>query len=531
MATTPGDINRWFILTTVMGGTFLSHLDNSAVNIALPHIMVSFGATVQQAKWVITAAMLTAAVAMPTTGWLARRIGFGPTFLLSLSVFVAGAAFSTLSWNLWSLIAARVFQSLGSGTIQAISMAIVTRTFPLGERGQAMGVWGAGIMVGSALGPASGGFFTDWFGWRSIFAVNVPVGLMLLLAGAIVLPRDRTTTALPFDWLGFLSFATFAVAMLLTVDNGQEQGWTSTVILSGAALSLGALLLFLVQEWESPAPMMPFRLFQRRDFVLALILSSFRSLALFGPVFLIPLFLQRVQGRDALDAGLLIVPSALSMVFTMPIAGALADRAGGRWPTVAGFALSALCISLFGWLDPLTTSWEIAHIQTWRGIGMALIIAPLNTIAMNAVRHDDAGYASWMLNVAQRYSGAVSVAVLSLLLHRWQTFEVDRMGGSRVLGESPNLGLVYEAHALGYSRRESATVARAVLRVGVTTAATTIAYQKLFLASGLFALLGVVPALLLSPRKASGPAAASHEPASPAAASQQPAGARAQGAR
>ncbi|MBI4084116.1 MAG: DHA2 family efflux MFS transporter permease subunit [Candidatus Lambdaproteobacteria bacterium] len=518
MATAPGSANRMLILITAMIGGFLAVLDSTTVNIALPNIMTTYGVNVQQAKWVTTAAMLTAAATVPATGWLGRRLGYGPVFMLALTIYIAGATVCSISWSLESLVTARIFQSMGSGMIQPTGLTIITRTFPSSERGKAIGIWGIGQMVGSTMGPTAGGFLVEYFGWRSIFWINVPTGLMLILLASVTLPRDRDAQHLPFDWVGYLSFATFLIGFLLTVDNGDEEGWTSTIIFFGAGTTLVAIVLFISVEWDSPHPLMPLRLFRHWNFALAMILNNLRSLALHGATFLVPLFVQRVQGRDAMHTGLLLMPGSVAMVVMMPIAGALTDRIGGKWPTAFGFLLSAFSLFQYASLDPATGSWDIMVAQVWRGIGLALINAPVITIGLNAIPREDAGHGAWMLNLTQRYGGALTIGMLSLLLNRQTIIQGELMGrGAMITQDLPSstgsrhwssadarsgYDVVLAAKQLGFNRKEAKAAAAAVLRSRVRIAATAIAYQNLFLISATIAMIGIMLSLLIrTPRQ------------------------------
>jgi len=501
MATTPSTVNRWFILGTVMVGSFLSSLDMTATNIAIPSIMTSFGANVQQVQWVRTSTMLTGAAAMPATGWLARRIGYGPLFMAALLLFILGSALSASSWNLQSLIFGRVVQAIGAGSIQPTSMAILTRTFPTGERGRAIGIWGFGHMMGPMLGPTTGGLMIEWFGWRSIYLINVPLGSLMVLVTSVTLPRDRDARDLPFDFRGYLAFATFIIVFLLTVDQGNKLGWGHTYIQLGVALAIASLLFFIALEWDSPHPVMPFRLFQYRDFVLALFLNLFRALGLWGASFLVPLFLQQVTGRTPMQTGLLMLPAAITVAVVMPFSGSLTDRFGGRVPATLGFVLSSWAMYQFTAIDFLTPTWVIVMAQVTRGLAQGFIVTPSTTTGMNAIPREDAGYGSWMLQLSQRYGGAFAIAMLSMFLHSRTTVHMDRLGDSRLMEAGPDPTLVAQATHLGYSRMDADSAALAMARRQVRSAASTFAYQNIFYGLSLIALLGIIPAMMIARKR------------------------------
>ena len=255
-----------------MAGTFMSILDVTMVNLALPHIMTSLQTDVQKVKWVVTALMLTAAVSMPPTGWLGRRFGYERIYIFSLMVFTVGAGLCSVAWDLPSLVIFRIIEAVGGGIMQPVGMAIIVRTFPVEERGRALGFWGIGAMMAPTLGPTSGGYLTDWFGWRSIFAVNVPVGVLTLFLGFwLMRGTEREEAPPPFDWQGYLALAAFLVALLLGLEEGREEGWYSTTVLFAWAVAAVAFTAFIITELTVEHPVFPFALFLRRDFALGLL--------------------------------------------------------------------------------------------------------------------------------------------------------------------------------------------------------------------------------------------------------------------
>jgi EmrB/QacA subfamily drug resistance transporter len=508
MAGSASPVNRWIILITVMVGTLMAIADSTAVNIALPYIMTAFSVGVEDVKWVTTVNMLTAAAVMPLTGWLGRRFGFGQLFLGGLALFILGATLCALSWSFASLIAFRTLQAIGAGALQPTGMAIITRVFPPAERGRAIGIWGIGAMVGPTLGPTLGGLFTELFSWRAAFMMNTPVGIVLMLLASVTLPRERDTLQVPLDWKGFIASSVFVVVFMLTVGNGEEQGWDSTPIQLGFMVTIAAFLALIVIESHEPHPLLPLRLFRSLDFSLAMILSLFRSLSLFGVVFMLPLFLQGIQGLDPLHIGLLMAPGALMMSAAMPVAGTLTDRFGGRWPAVFGIVVSTYGIFYYSNIDAMTETSAIVAGQLLRGVGVAFIMAPVTTAGMNAIAREDAGYGSSMLNMAMRYGGAHVIAVLSLALHQQVGRQTELMGTAAMAGARPAGTLVTRARALGLSRHEAVQYVRGTMRQQASKAAATIAYQNVFLAAALVAITGLIPALLLSSKGAAAKRAA-----------------------
>jgi EmrB/QacA subfamily drug resistance transporter len=446
---------------------------------------------------VLTGFLLSSAVTMPITGWLGKRIGYGVLYFASILLFTVASGLCTLSWNLDSLIAARVIQGVGAGAIQPTGMAVLTHVFPPNERGRAIGIWGVGVLLGPTLGPTTGGYLTDWFGWRSIFTVNLPIGLLTLFFSAAVLGFDRDERPPGFDWAGYGTLTLALVAGLLTLDKGGEEGWGSGIILFGAAVTAVAVLLFLALEWGAESPVVPLRLFLIKDFSLAMGLSLLRALGLFGSVFLIPLFLQTVQGRDTIDTGLMLMPGAIFVGISMPVSGMIMDRYGGRWPTVAGSILTGLSFFLYRHVDPLSSPWDIIFPQFFRGVGLALIMTPITTVGMNSVSRADTATAAWLLNINQRMGASISIAALSTLLDRGITQQMDRLGTIAGLHAPPPAEFLHALMGLGLSSGEAGAAAMAGMQRVVARAAATLTYQNLFVLAGTLMLLGILPSIFL----------------------------------
>ncbi|MEE8434431.1 MAG: DHA2 family efflux MFS transporter permease subunit [bacterium] len=494
----PDRSTRLLVLGVVTIGTFMAVMDISIVNVALPQIMTSFGVNVKQVKWVSTSFLLTTAVCVPLTGWLGRRIGLGRLFIAELVIFTIGLTLCAVAWSLDVLIAARVIEALGAGAIMTTSLAIITETFPPAERGRAIGIWGIGFMLGPALGPTSGGYLMDWFDWPAIFAINVPVGVVAIGLAFLVLDPGSKEPSLPFDWKGYFALVTFLVGGLLTMDLGQELGWSSQPIVLGIGVTAAAFLLFVALVWDGEHPVFPLRLLHNLDFAACVVLGVLRPIPLYGALFMLPLFLQNVQGRDTIDTGLLLVPAAVTTGVCMPLAGMLTDRFGPRWPTVIGVLAAAYSLYLFTVLDPMVDRWTIIYPQFWRGIGVALLMTAVNTAALNAVPPSETTTASWVLNLTLSVGGAFTIGVLGTLLHRNTQIQIDLLGAAPALAGPPSRELVHQAMRLGFSSTDAGRVAFAALLRKISRSASSLAFQHLYSVLTLLTLAALLPALLLS---------------------------------
>lgn len=409
------DRYRWVVLGIIMVGTLTIMLNTSTVNVALPQMMSAFGVNRQTIEWVSTGFMLASAVAMPLVGWLVGRAGHKAIYLAGVASFTLGSAACAFAWSYESLIAARVFSAVGAGAIQPVGMAIVANLFEPHERGRALGIWATGIMIGPALGPTLGGYLTDWFGWRSIFSTNLPPGLIALIAGALVIKRSETSAQkkIPFDWWGYTFLSIALIAGLLALSKGQEKGWHSSYITTCLSLSFSTLILFMAVESSIKHPLLDLSLFRFRNYTLSMILALFRSMGLFGSMFLLPIFLQNLTGLPPIQAGLWMMPTAVTMAFTMPMAGRMSDRFRPGLLAAGGAFLTGLSLILFGYLDPLSGPVMIIGPQVMRGLGLAFMMAPLMTVAVNAVPTEKVATASSFLNVVQRLGGSFGIAILN----------------------------------------------------------------------------------------------------------------------
>jgi EmrB/QacA subfamily drug resistance transporter len=497
---------RWLMLGIIMSGAFMAILDMSIVNVALPHMMSSFGVNRDEIEWVSTAFMLAAAVTMPLVNWLASRVGYKALYLGSLALFTAGSAACALAWSYDSLIAARVFQAVGSGSIQPIGLAVITDLFEPHERGRALGIWGVGIMVGPALGPTLGGYLTDWSSWRAIFAVNIPVGIVTILAGLAIMRTepDSERHHVPLDGWGFVFLSMALIAGLIALSNGQEKGWTSDYILVCTAVTLVGLAFFIAIETSVSHPLLDLKLFFIRNFTISILLTIFRAIGLFGGLFLLPIFLENLVGYTTIQAGLWMMPGAVVVGIMMPIAGRLTDKYSCRWLVTMGTTATGISLILYGNLDPLSGYTAIIGPQVVRGFGLAFMMTPLITAALNAVPKETVTMVSSFLSISQRVGGSFGIALLNTFVTNAAHTHAVRLGGllpaqskqfHRLALKSSSL-VFHLTHGLLPTGRLKALTAstQAILHH-----AQVLGFQNGFVFAGLFLFAGIPLALFLKP--------------------------------
>ena len=422
-----GDRGWGVPLAVLIVGMFMSVLDISIINVAIPTMQRDFAATTDEIQWVENAYSLALGVVVPVSAWMAARFGPGRVYILSLLGFAAGSALCGLAWDLNSIVAFRVLQALPGGVLPVVSLTILYKIVPPARIGAAMGMYGLGIIVAPAVGPTLGGYLVEYVDWRLIFFINVPVGILGTIAAVLLLPRFGPTPVGRFDVLGFLSVATGLVCLLLALTEGQKWGWTSYTIMILLTVGVLSLALFVVIELEVDAPLLNVRVFTHWPFTNSLLLVSVLSIGLFAVLFYIPLLLQQARGLGAFDTGLLLLPQALVMAVIMPAAGLLYDRIGPRWPAVIGLALVALGTYLLTDVNLESSTSHVVWVLVLRAVGMGLAMMPIMTGGLSAVPPNQVDGASAFNNVVQRTSAALGLAGLtSLVTYSREQFALDR---------------------------------------------------------------------------------------------------------
>lgn len=495
---------KWEVLGVVMIGTLMAALDQSIVNVSLPDIMADFGSPVNDIEWVVTGYMLAFACLMPLTAWMKEHIGYKRLYVASLVVFTLGSVLCAMAWNLPSLVAARVIQALGGGAVTPVGMAMITEVFEPHERGKAIGYWGVGVIVGPAFGPTLGGYLTHLFGWRSIFTINLPVGIIGFLLAMALLREDRPSEEAhkhPFDLWGFIFLSVFLAAFLLGLSNGEEKGWTSAPILTCWALALTGFLGFLVVEVQTPNGIMDLSLFRSPVYSACMLVVAARSVALFGGIFLLPLFLQQIMGFDEIESGLILLPGSLMIALVMPIAGKISDRFGPLWPSLAGLLGIAYFMWAYRTLDVNTSVSDVIGPTYIRGVAIALLITPVMVTALNMVPKDKAGMASSMMNLIQQVAGSVGIGILGAVLSHRMVFHQDLVA-SAFRPDSPASrlalgGIAERYHSLGLTHAQSLQGAGAAVAGHLFKMTSVAAFEDAFLLGGVIVLAAMVPALLL----------------------------------
>ena len=402
---------RWYILATVSVGTFMATLDSSIVNVALPTISGQLQADLATLQWVVTAYLLTISSLLPVFGRIADLLGRRRVFSFGFLIFTLGSILCGLAPNIWVLIGMRILQAIGASMLMANSAALIMANFPPKERGRALGLTGTVVALGSLTGPALGGILVGLLDWRSIFYINLPIGILGYLAARIILPHDHSQqNKETFDYVGAFFFTTGMISLMFAISNGQSWGWSSFPILTG--LVLGALLLglFFHTETRVKNPMIDLSMFRIRPFFIGNITGLLSFIAMFANVMLMPFYLQHVLNYSPAQVGLVMTFFPLMMMIIAPLSGHASDRIGPVILTTSGLLVTALG---FFYLSTLTTTslfWQIVPGPLLIGLGAGLFQSPNNSSVMSSVPPNKLGVAGGISALVRNVGMVIGIA-------------------------------------------------------------------------------------------------------------------------
>lgn len=407
----------WLVLLTVMVGTLLIGLDRTVVNLAVPKIIGDFGITVSTAAWIATAYIITNAVFVPVFGKLGDLFGNRIIYLWSFIGFVLVSLFAGLAWDFGSLVAFRAIQGLVGAAVYPTAMSLIAKSFvDPKSRAQALGIWSSSFAVSAVIGPLLGGYLIDNFSWRMIFYINLPIGLIGIAMVLLFLPHDRPADRGAFDWFGSILLAGAITSMVLVLDQGQNWGWLS---LSSLACYAGTVAFgWMTYLWETrhTHPLIDFKLFKNPVIVSVLSVSFLSFGGMMGAMFLLPVFAQTFLGYDAKQSGLLFVPMGLALPIFAPLGARLANSIHPRYTVSFGMLLSATAFFMLRSLDPAMSFGSFVLPLVMFGAGLGLGMAPLTNASTTAVRPNEIGMSSGLLNLARNIGGAFGIAIFGTIL-------------------------------------------------------------------------------------------------------------------
>ncbi len=511
---------KWFVLANVMVGTFMVVLDSTIVNVSLPKIMSSFGVGLSTIQWVITAYLLSMAAMLPTSGWMADKFGYKKVYFWGLFLFTFGSLLCGLSNDENTLIISRIIQGLGAGIVQPLGMAIITREFPLKQRGLALGFWAIAAAASVSFGPLIGGYLVDNFSWQLIFDVNVPIGILALVFTIVIQREFVSPNTRKFDYIGFISVIVFLPVLLYALSEGNAQtnsaGWTAPYVLACFAVSGIGFAVFLTRELTTKSPLLDLRLLADRNFGMSNLLMFLFGIGMFGSTFLLPLYLQNSLGYTALQSGAVFLPVGIIQGMFSPVSGWFADKISSKVPIILGMGLLVLSFYINSNLSFLTEHSFIMTSLYIRGLGMGLVFTPLSTLSLLTIPREKMAQASGIMNTVRQVGGSLGVALLSTILTARVNFHSQMFGGAVQSGSQAfqntthHMAYFIQQHG-GGSFATALRQSQGILMGNVSTQAFIEGINDDFLIAALISLIGFIPILLLKSKKKSMNAAMAHE--------------------
>jgi MFS transporter, DHA2 family, multidrug resistance protein len=501
---------KWFVLGNIMLGTFMAVLDSTVVNVGLPKIMASFGVGLDKIEWVITAYMLAMAVMLPTSGWIADKFGFKRIYFMGLLFFTLGSLLCGLSNDENTLIISRIIQGLGAGTIQPLGMAIITREFPVKQRGVALGFWAIAAAASVSFGPLIGGYLVDNFSWQLIFYINIPVGIIALLFTIIIQKEYINKRIKDFDYIGFLSVVIFLPVMLFALSEGNaatnSDGWSAPYILICFSVSILALAVFITHELTTKHPLLDLRLLTNYNFGFCNLILFIFSMGMFGSTFLLPLFLQNSLGYTAMQAGIVFLPVGIIQGTMSPVSGFLASKINPKFPMLLGITLLGFSFYLNSKLSFLSEHNFIMTSLYIRGFAMGITFTPLSTLSLINIPKEKMAQASAISNTIRQIAGSIGVALFTTLLVSRVSFHNQIFGNAVQTGSEEfknviaNMAYQFQSHG-GSTMAAGIKQGQGFLISHISKQAYIQGIDDDFLLAGLITILALIPTIILRTRK------------------------------
>ncbi|HVO80652.1 MAG TPA: DHA2 family efflux MFS transporter permease subunit [Terriglobales bacterium] len=416
-----GRVNPWIVTISVMLATFMEILDTTVVNVSIPHIAGNLAATIDEGTWVVTSYLVSNAIILPMSGWLANYMGRRRMLLACVAGFTAMSLCCGLATSLPMLIFFRVLQGLSGGGLQPLAQAILLESFPREKHGQAMAAFSIGILLAPILGPTFGGWITDNYSWRWIFYLNLPVGVfsLFMMSRFVFDPPYIKRAAGRVDlWgIGFLALGFGTLQVVL--DTGQRKDWLSSdYIRCFAILCVLGLVAFVIRELTTAKPVVDLRVLVDRTFSVGVFLMSMLGFLLYASLVLLPIYLQTLLGYSALDAGLALSPRGVGSLVTTPLVGYLTSKADPRRLLVFGLVLGSITMFALARLNLNAGYYDILWPQVLQGVALSFLFIPLLAASMSRIAKEKMGNATSIFNLMRNIGGSTGIAVMTTFLAR-----------------------------------------------------------------------------------------------------------------
>jgi len=438
-------VNPWVVTFSVMLATFMEILDTTVVNVSIPHIAGNLASTNEEGTWVVTSYLVSNAIILPISGWLANHIGRKRLLLTCVAGFTLTSLCCGLATSLWQLILFRVLQGLTGGGLQPLAQAILLETFPKERHGHAMAAFGIGILLAPILGPTLGGWITDNYSWRWIFYLNLPIGIVsLFLMNRFVFDPHyvkRGDGKVDLWGIGFLALGIGSLQVLL--DTGQRKDWFSSYyIRTFTGLCIFGLVALIVRELVTDHPVVDLRVLKNRSFSAGVFMISLLGFILYASLVLLPLYLQTLMGYPAYNSGLALSPRGIGALLFTPLAGHLTTKIDPRRLLFIGLVLGSVTMFQLSGLNLYAGFWDIFWQQILQGVALSFLFIPLMALAMARIQPEKMGNATSIFNLMRNIGGSVGIAIMTTFLARRTQLHQNHLVAHVTAGDTKTLQLL-----------------------------------------------------------------------------------------
>jgi len=416
------------IIAVLMIGAFISFLNNTLLNIALPSIMKDLNVEASTVQWLTTGFMLVNGILIPISAFLIQKFSVRHIFLAAMALFTAGTILAGFAHVFPLLLAGRMLQAAGSAILMPLLMNVMLVSFPIEKRGAAMGVFGLILMFAPAIGPTLSGWIIEHYDWRMLFHFITPIAIIVLLLGIFLLKDKKEKIDIRLDFLSLLLSSIGFGGILYGFSSAGSKGWDSPQVYGTIIVGVISLFVFILRQFKLEQPLLNFRVYKYPMFALSSVIAMVVNMALFSGMLLLPIYVQNLRGISPMDAGLLLMPGAILMAFMSPITGKLFDKIGGRILAVIGLIIIVVTTYGFSKLTLQTTYTHLIILYSIRSLGMSMVMMPVSTNGLNQLPKQFYPHGTAMNNTLNQVAGAIGTALMVTIMSNRAASQAKELG-------------------------------------------------------------------------------------------------------